>query len=421
MKKHVKRLAANPLITGSSVMFLGTFFANIFNYGFSLMLGRLLPVADYGLVVSLASLITIFTLFQTSFANIFAKFSAQYYASGDKKKLELLINGGLQAVSIVAVVVFVLMMLSFPLLQSFLKVDNVFLLFLVGAFIFISILYSLPSGILQGELKFFSLSLLNIVSTISKILVGTGLVYIGWGVFGAMSGYLVSSLVPFLGGIVLLFIHNRIRFTSRANLVLFVNEFKGYSFFFLLASLGIATFSSLDVIIMRNIFDPVASGQYAALSLMGKSIFYITAPIYFVFFPLISKKRELKEKLTPTLVLAGSIILLISLSFSLFYFLFPQLVVNVFYPSKEYANLSHLLGLYSIFVTVFSLAFLLNNFLLSIGKTSIYKINLACGALLIVLFYVFGNSLSSVVWILLVMSLVLFASLLLYYFYHGRD
>jgi len=421
MKKHVKRLAANPLITGSSVMFLGTFFANIFNYGFSLMLGRLLPVADYGLVVSLASLITIFTLFQTSFANIFAKFSAQYFANGDKKKLELLINGGLQVVSLVACIVFGAMLISFPLIQSFLKVDNIFLLFLVAGFIFVSILYSLPSGILQGELKFFSLSLLNIFSTISKILVGTGLVLIGWGVFGAMSGYLISSLVPFLIGTILLFVHNKIHFTSRANFLLFVNEFKSYSFFFLLASLGISAFNSMDVILMRNIFDPVTSGQYAALSLMGKSIFYITAPIYFVFFPLISKKRALKEKLTPTLLLAGSIILLISLGFSLFYFLFPQLVVSIFYPAKEYAALAHLLGPYSLFVTVFSLAFLLHNYLLSIGKTGIYKINLICGVSLIVLFYILGSTLVSVVWILMVMSLVLFVSLLLYYFYHGRD
>lgn len=417
MKKHVKKIIANPLISGSSIVFLGTFFANIFNYGFSLALGRLLPVSDYGLVVSLASLIAIFTLFQTSFSNIFAKFSAQYYARNDKTKLKLLMGGGIQAVLISGFIVLCLFLLGIPFLSSFLKINNIIPLFIIGVYIFLSFVYSLPYGVLQGELRFFSLSSLNIASSAVKIIAGTLMVYIGFGVSGALGGYLFSMIVPLVLGLFFIFSKVGFAWSSTAELRLFFQEFRKYSFYFFLASLGITIFNTLDVVLVRNIFDEVTAGQYAALSLIGKSIFYLTSPIYFVFFPLISKKHELKETLTPTLVMASAIVLAVSGSASLFYFLFPELVVSIFFPAKEYAILAQYVGFYSVFITVFSLAYLLNNFFLSVGKTAIYKINLICGISLIGLLFVFNSSLYDVIWTLLATSLVLFASLLIYYFY----
>ncbi len=417
MKKHINKIISNPLISGSSIIFLGTFFANIFNYGFSLILGRLLPVSEYGLVVSLASIIAIFTLFQASFSSIFAKFTAQYYASGDSKKLKLLISGGMQAVLLCGAIVFCLFLIGIPFLSSFLHLNNFFLLLVIGVYIFVSFLYSLPYGVLQGELRFFSLSGLNIASSAVKIIVGTFLVLLGWGVLGALGGYLFSMIVPFIIGVALIFSKVGFSWGKSKQLGIFFYEFRKYSFYFFLASLGITIFNTLDVVLVRNIFDEVTSGQYAALSLIGKSIFYLTSPIYFVFFPLISKKNELKEKLTPTLLLASIIVLAVSGSASVFYFLFPHLVVNIFFPAKEYAMLSQYVGLYSVFITVFSLAFLLNNFFLSVGKTAVYKINITCGVLLVGLIFMFSKNLYDVIWTLLVMSLVLFTSLLIYYFY----
>lgn len=415
--RYAKQLLSNPLISGSSIIFLGTFFANLFNYGFSLIMGRLLHVTDYGLVISFTSIITIFVLFQTAFANIFAKFSAQYYTSHDEKKLKLLINGGLQVVVVFGFCIFLLLIIFYPLIASFLKFDSFLAFLLVAFYIFISVIYSLPYGILQGELRFFSLSALNIVSSVTKIIAGTVFIYLGLNVFGALSGYVVSVIVPMAIGAYLIFNKTPITKQSLSTLKLFVNDFKKYSFYFLLASLGIAVFNSMDVVLVRGLFDSVTAGQFAALSLMGKSIFYLTSPIYFVFFPLIAKKNELKEQLTPTLLLAGFIVLALSGSVSLFYFLFPHLVVSIFFPAPEYAMLSQYVGLYSLFIVIFSLAFLLNNFFLSVGKTAVYKINLLCAGVLIALFFIFHNSLLDVVVVLISMSVVLCVSLLIYYFY----
>lgn len=417
MNKRVKKIIQNPLISGSSIIFLGTFFANIFNYGFTLILGRLLPVSDYGLVVSLASIIAIFALFQTSFSNIFAKFSAEYYAAKDTQKLKLLIGGGMQAALICGVVVSLLFMAGAPFLSSFLRINSFWPLVVIGLYILLSFLYALPYGVLQGELKFFSLSSLNITSAAVKIIVGTLFVYLGWGVLGAIGGYLFSVVAPLLLGAIFMFSKIGFSWGTSSQLAVFFKEFRKYSFYFFLASLGITMFNTLDVVVVRNIFDSVTAGQYAALSLIGKSIFYLTAPIYFVFFPLISKKHALKENLTPTLLMASGIVLAVSCSASLFYFLFPHLVVSIFFPAKEYAVLAQYVGLYSVFITIFSLAFLLSNFFLSIGRTSIYKINLICGILLIVCLFIFKSGLLDVIWTLLSMSLVLLASLLIYYFH----
>ena len=153
----------------------------------------------------------------------------------------------------------------------------------------------------------------------------------------------------------------------------------------------------------------------------GKAIFYLTAPIYFVFFPLIAQKKERNEKLFETVLLAGLVIVLFSSVLSFVYFLYPDLILNIFFPAKAYKMLAPYLGFYSIYILVFSLAMLLNNYFLSIGKTGIYKINLFCGVLFIVLISIFHSALFQVIEVLFSVSFLLLLLLLVYYKYNAKD
>jgi len=81
MRDKALSILKNPLVGGSSVVFLGTFAANIINYIFNLLMGRLLSISDYGLLVSLNSLFVLISIFSVSFVNLFTKFSAKYYSS----------------------------------------------------------------------------------------------------------------------------------------------------------------------------------------------------------------------------------------------------------------------------------------------------------------------------------------------------
>ena len=419
MKNRVKRVISHPLISGSLIILIGSFIANIFNYLFNLLLGRFLSVSDYGLITSLVSLIVFFAVVQATLTGIFAKFTASFRAREETEKFATLFSSGFFLSLATSVTIFVFLLFLSPLISGFLHVNDIKILSVIYLYISISIFYALPSGILQGEMRFMVLSAINIISAITKIILGIGLVILGFKVFGAALGVFASMLIAYVLGMG--FIVKKLKAISISHLQegVFLDEFKKYSYKFFLATIGITIISSGDILLARFFLTPVMSGQYAALSLMAKSIFYLTSPIYFVFFPLIAHKNEKKENITNTLLLAGLMIAGVSLSISVAYFIFPHLILAIFFPAKEYLVLSSYLGFFSIVITVYSLAYLLQNFFLSIGKTNVYIFNLISGFLFVLLVYFFHSGLIEIINSLFVSVLLLFILLLVYYKNYG--
>ena len=150
MKKKLIGYIFHPLITGSSIIFIGSFISNIASYLFNLLMGRLLTVSDYGLLTSLSSITVLFGIFHVSFTNIFARFSAKYKAKKDSTRFSALLRNGLKIVVIFDMVLFVILLISLPAFANFLHVKNLWLVLMIFLSVFSLILYSLPYGVLQG-------------------------------------------------------------------------------------------------------------------------------------------------------------------------------------------------------------------------------------------------------------------------------
>ncbi len=421
MKTRVKSVISHPLISGSFIVLVGSFIANMFNYLYNLLLGRFLSVSDYGLITSLVSLVVFFAVIQTTLTGIFAKFTAAFRAREETVKFTTLFSSGFFLSLVASIIIFVLLLFLSPLISGLLHINDIKILLIIYVYISVSIFYSLPNGILQGEMRFVALSAINIISAVTKIILGMGLVILGFRVFGAAVGVLMSIIVAYVIG--MSFIIKKFSNISFSHLQekVFINEFKKYSYKFFLATIGITIISSGDILLARFFLTPVMSGQYAALSLMGKSIFYLTSPIYFVFFPLIAHKNEKNENTSNTLLLAGALIMGVSFFISLIYFIFPHLVLSIFFPAKEYAVLYAYLGFFSIVITIYSLAYLLQNFFLSVGKTNVYIFNLIAGVVFFLLVLFFHNGLSQIINSLFASTLLLFILLLVYYKKYGSE
>lgn len=415
MKTVISTFLKHPLIMGSSIVFIGSFGASLLAYLFNLVMGRMLPVSEFGLLTALTSLGVLFGVFQTSLLGIFAKFSARYYASDDRKGFSLLFSSGFRFVFIFAGVLTLILILSIPLLSSVLKIYDYILLVLIFCSIGISILYSFPAGVLQGEMQFKISSLLSILGPSIKLVLSMIAILLGFKLVGVLFAIFLSSLLPLLVGINIIKRSHKIDKKSSGDSSLFIKELKSYSVPFFLSTLGLTIISYTDILFVRYYFDPVTSGQYAALSLMGKAIFYLTSPLQFVLFPLIIQKHEKKENILRTLLLAFSLVALISFVISMCYFLFPHLVLSVFFPSPQYHILAKYLGLFSLFITLFSLVSLFNNFFLSIGKTGIYKINLLGAIIFVFLIYIFHKDLYQIIWVLFATSCMMLLIYLLYF------
>jgi O-antigen/teichoic acid export membrane protein len=419
---RIKEFLKHPLISGSTIVFAGSFLMGIGNYVYNLLMGRMLSVSDYGLLTSLSSLFILLGIFGSSFTSIFAKFSASYKGSDNQKGMQILFSYGFRFVSIFTAALLIILLLLIPFIESFLHVASVSYIILIIAGVVFSLLLTLPQGFLQGRMQFITLSVTNLSQPFIKIILALALLTLGIGVRAPLIAISFSVLLP---GIFLYWyfysIFRKKEVAGEVDREKLKKEFFRYTYTYFLAGIGIALMSNTDILLVRHYFNEVVSGQYAALSLMGKAIFYLVSPINFAFFPLIAYKKERKERLFGTVLLAFSIVTLASVALSFVYFAFPSLVLHIFFPSPEYQVLQGYLGLFSLYIFVFSLVTLLSNFLLSVNRTQIYKSSLFCAVVQILLIVLFHNSLYQVIGSIFFSSLLFFVILLGYYVKYERD
>ncbi len=103
---------------------------------------------------------------------------------------------------------------------------------------------------------------------------------------------------------------------------------------------------------------------------MGKVIYFFSAPIGMVMFPLIVQKHSKNENYTNIFMLSLLLILLPSVGLTILYFLFPAFIIHIF--NKQYLSMTPLLGIFALFISLYSILTILTNFFLSIKKTKVY-------------------------------------------------
>lgn len=421
MKKKVVEFIRHPLIFGSSILFVGSLTASILNYIFNLSAGRLLSVEDYGTFASLISLFNIFSVFSVVILMVFSKFSASLVGQKKEKVIgSLFISGTIWVAMVSLFLCLVLSAFSFYI-ADFLRIDNVSLIFITIGSLFFSFLAAAPTGILQGLLKFKYYSFANILSSAAKLLLGVLFISLGYRVLGVISAFFLSTIVSYI--FVLAPLYKFIKQKSDEGFTLSSLHKKVYVYALpvLMSNIGMTALASLDIILVKHYFDSSVAGQYAALSLMGRSIFYLVSPIASVLFPLIAQKRERKESLIGTLVLSLGLIGIPSAILSIVYFIFPDLILRIFFPASTYSSLSPYLGPFSLFVLFYSLSFLLNSFYLSIGKVRVFFLTLIAAILEAVLIVFFHSSITQIIFDILLSAFLLLISLLIYYRNVSKD
>lgn len=421
MKGILSRFLKHPLVSSGAIVFVSSFLGNILNYLFNLLMGRFLSVSDYGVLVSLASFFSLFGIFPTTFTGIFAKFSALYHARGDTLAIKGVFSFGAKFVFVFSTLILLVLFVFQRAIMNFLNIQDSLIMLLIFGAIYFAIIASLPFGIFQGKMRFYLLSFLGNSTPLIKICFGLLSVFLGFKVAGAIFAIFLGSFLPTIISFILLLVWFIGVGSKNFSQKEFSKEFARYGFGFFIASLGMIILSNIDVILVRHFFDEIVSGQYAALSLMGKAIFFFTSPISFVFFPLIAYKKEKKERLFGTLMLASLLTLVFSVSLSIVYFVFPNLILKIFFPAEGFKSLVTYLGPFTLYVVPFSLVYLFNSFFLSIGRVGVCFAAASAAIAQIVLIYIFHQSLFQIILVLSSVSFLLLCYFLIYYAKYARD
>ncbi|MDP2873804.1 MAG: hypothetical protein Q8N84_00685, partial [bacterium] len=89
---RLKSLLKNPLAVNSLILFIGATIGNLSNYIFTLITGRLLGPADYGIFNALSAVLLVISVPALTLMTVAVKFAAEYRGRKETGRLLIFFN-----------------------------------------------------------------------------------------------------------------------------------------------------------------------------------------------------------------------------------------------------------------------------------------------------------------------------------------
>lgn len=401
----VFRLINHPLFAGSAIMVFGSNAVNLFNYLYHLIIGRILGPESYGELASLISIIGLLGILPVSISVVIIK----YVSSLKEEEVNNLI-GWLRIKTFQAsVILFFIIVLISPIISSFLHISKISHFILLGIAFLFSLQTNIYRSILQGLLKFKESVISTLAESSAKLILSIVLVLLGLKIFGAVVALVLSAVLGFL------FTTFYLKFPSTNNIKKPAN-IKSMVMFTLPAivqSIAQTSFYSSDLILVKHFFSSHDAGIYAALSTLGKIIFFGTGPIGSVMFPLVSKRQASGENFRKVYIYSFLATVILAILILVFYLLAPEIAIGILY-GKSYLEASSLLFWMGLFITLFTLSSLIINYGLARSETNIVYFQLIAAFFQIMIIWFFHHSLFEVILVSVIVTGLLLISLLIY-------
>lgn len=400
--KH--RVSANGLLTGSAFFFISTTIVNGGNYLFNLILGRLLGPALFADVSIIITLFLFLTFITSGFQQTAAKFAAMYSADQEFARLLALRRWLNRRSWLIGFLCLLLVGGAAPFWQQFFHTTSpwLFVIFAVGLpFYFVQ---GIDRGLLQGQMRFGLLAASYQAEMWVRLLLGLLLVLIGWAAHGAVLALTISILTTWA---VAAYGLHRVQAqqmpapavtpvpalapTDRQALLAFALPV-------LFIEISLILINNSDVLIVKRFFDSTAAGQYAALALVGRIVFFATWSVVITMFPLVAQKQQRQEAHRHLLwtslgMVAGVSVVIIATTA-----LAPALIIQVLFGAA-YLAVAPLLWPYALATALFALANVLINYHLALGQRNGTFFALVAGVLQVTLLILFHATLTQVVMI----------------------
>lgn len=389
----------HPLMSGSLIMVGGSMAANAINYLYHLLMGRVLGPVNYGVLASLYSIIYLIGVVPTSASVSIVKFISSA-KNGEEYSVYSSINKFVIKLALAASVV--LLVIS-PFVANFLQIRNVWLVVTLVPILFLSLITLVNQATAQGLLKFIGTVVPALFSSLTKLVLGIILVYIGWSVFGAMVGVIFGATFAYL--------YSR-RFVMRVLKKTKIHEFNLKPFFLfalpvLIQALAFTSLFTVDVLLVKHFLPPFEAGIYAALSTLGKIIFFAVSPITATMFPIVAKRKTNNQGYTKVFLASLAVTVVFGLGITSFYWLFPGIAIGILYGAAYLSAKSALVWM-GLFMLFYSLSYLLVNYALSLGESKAVYFPLAAALAQALLIWLFHDSILQVIQISLSLAAVMF-------------
>lgn len=313
------------LIENGVLVFSAQMIVNVCNFGFHFLVSRRIGVVAYGTLNALVSAFQVLVVPALIVNTVLVKYAAAFHANSEEGRVRSLLSRSMLVLGLAAAAVFVLGAAFSGSVASFLNATGRLpILLMLGILCFNLVLP--VRGILQGMEYFKPYSVSLTLEAAVKVLAAGVFTVVGWGIDGALGGWL-------LGCAVALFFTWGAQWFPRRGLVtpplgLNVREALTTTSGVTLAMVCVTSLGFTDVVLVKHYFDPVSAGLYGAAALSGKMLYFLVYFVPAVLLPRVAADEARGKDSGKMLLAAMAVVLAFGGAGNVLYRFFPSLVVQ---------------------------------------------------------------------------------------------
>jgi len=397
----------NILKQGSLLFMLVSTGVSGLNLIHNVLMGRLLSPADYSQLTFIITLQLLIGLLPTTFQTVVARFGARYQAQNDTAILDVLAKQMSRLGWIIGLSIFALLLLLSPLLTSIFQLRDIGVILPLILFIPFFIAMGVGRGLLQSYHAYHSMSLAYLaeggIRLLFGVVLGYGLLNAGRALDGAIWGFAQSMIATwFVSWFALRHIQARLNDGSNEEVVVDTSmerqQWQQLALVTISALIGQALITNSDFLLVKNFFTADEAGLYAAVSVLGRIVYFGALPLTIVLVPMVARRQALNQPTQPIfyMLIGGGTIVCSGLVIASA--IFASTILGVLY-GESYIQAAYLLAPYALAASLFTLTNLAVTYQIALGKGQSTWLPVVAGIAQIILVFVFHESLQQVVFI----------------------
>jgi O-antigen/teichoic acid export membrane protein len=403
LKKQIQQLFFGKLAKASSWLFTGGIVGGVLGYLFQIIMGRMLSVAEYGVLAALmASMMLIGAPLSTLTMVVSRKVSS--YRSDEYANHRAYLFYMVNKKIVLLVMVFVITVLFYlEPIQHFLSIEKNVHLYLLISIIIIAFPQAVNIAYLQGLQYFKWLSVSGVLTTLLKIVIAVVLIYAGFGVSGALGGVLISSLIV----LILIYVVLRPsigRRGSEPNSKICLSYSAAVPV--LIANFAFAVMTQMDMVLVKHFFSAHDAGLYAAASVLGKAVMYLPGGIALALFPMVAENHADGKSSAHLLIQAFSLTAILCLIGALLYYYFSDLIITLLY-GEDFKPAAEILKYFGFAMLPMALIMVAEYFLIAMGRVLFAYIFMVVAPLQLIAIYYYHDTLLNMVVIMAITGITL--------------
>lgn len=283
------RLPGMPKLWQSGMVFtVASFAAGLLNYAFQGVIGRQLPLNEYGLVNAILGFVGLFSLPLAAIRQALTHHIAQLRASGDEARLRGLFLGGERLLLRATVLgCLIALVLVYPL-ATFFHIPRVSLVAVALAVVFANLWTEFANGVFFGMAWFGRLGGIIVSCALARVLLGA----LGTRLWpGAEPAILASLAYALVFASLFLWRHHLAR-PGLESIRPSGREFTHYAFACTAFVLGQYAFLQGDLLVAQRHIAGDDLGLYTGAGQLGRALVYLVSPFLMVLFQARSAHRH---------------------------------------------------------------------------------------------------------------------------------